>query len=228
MKEENYRMLQTKVSPETYARAKSIERKKGISIYRIIQMMVDTIVRYMDDRHNLTPEIEKAMSLFEHLYGWRDALNLADPTVDKEVGEAIYFLYDPEGKQKGTRAVHVTKPFFGNWTQDENVQHLLERFVCLVFPERYRRLRALAVEEGCSSLLELIDHLIDTHSQDSDTREFREQFEDAARAENNRPVIYGARTKRKHHLTPDSMEARQSIIRFGPDDVPESIDNETY
>ena len=67
---------------------KSLERKKGISTYIILQMMPDCAIQYMDDRHNLTAEMEKVMSIFEHMEGWRDALNLADTSANKIIGEA--------------------------------------------------------------------------------------------------------------------------------------------
>lgn len=225
--EGKYEMLQTKVSPESYRRMKSIERKKGITDYGLIQMVVDTLIRYMDDRHNLTPEMEKAMSIFEHMEGWSDALNLADPTVEKIVGEAIYFLYDEEGKKKGARGVHVVKPFFGNWTEDENIQHIIERVFCLLIPERYRRLRLLAAELGCSSQLELLDYFIDHFSKEADLRELRRDFEDADRAENGRPLAYGQRTRRKKHQSPDDMDGEQHIIRFTDEDK-DIEDNSSY
>ena len=80
---QKYEMIQTKVSKEAHHRLKQIEHKKGLTSYGIIQMMCDCIVRYMDDQHNLTPELEQAMSIFEHMEGWKDALNWADPSVNK-------------------------------------------------------------------------------------------------------------------------------------------------
>ena len=229
MAQENgkYEMLQTKVSPEAYRRMKSIERKKGITDYGLIQMVVDTLIRYMDDRHNLTPEMEQAMSIFEHMEGWCDALNLADPTVKKVVGEAIYFLFDEDGKRKGCRGVHVVKPFFGNWTEDANIQHIIERVFSLLIPERYRRLRLLAAELGCSSQLELLDYFIDHFSSEADVAELRRTFEDADRAENGKPLAYGQRTRRKKHQSPDDMDGDQHIIRFTDEDK-EIEDNSTY
>ena len=64
---------------------KKLSEKKGLSIYELLQMMCDTALRYMDESHNLTPEMEKAMSIFEHMEGWKNALNLADPTVKKKI-----------------------------------------------------------------------------------------------------------------------------------------------
>ena len=178
-----YIKKQTKVHPFIHHRLEKIAKKKGISVYEMLQMVCDTLTRYMDDRHNLTPEMEKAMSIFEHMEGWANALNLADPTVQKIIGEATYFVYDPEGKKKGCRAIHVTKPFFGNWEQNFNIQEILERTICLLMPERYSRLRKLAVDKECSSIVELIDTLIDEHSQDEDVKFFREAFEDAERSD---------------------------------------------
>lgn len=181
--EKKYIKKQTKVHPFIHHRLEKIAKKKGISVYEMLQMVCDTLTRYMDDRHNLTPEMEKAMSIFEHMEGWANALNLADPTVQKIIGEATYFVYDPEGKKKGCRAIHVTKPFFGNWEQNFNIQEILERTICLLMPERYSRLRKLAVDKECSSIVELIDTLIDEHSQDEDVKFFREAFEDAERSD---------------------------------------------
>lgn len=181
--EKKYIKKQTKVHPFIHHRLEKIAKKKGISVYEMLQMVCDTLTRYMDDRHNLTPEMEKAMSIFEHMEGWANALNLADPTVQKIIGEATYFFYDPEGKKKGCRAIHVTKPFFGNWEQNINIQEILERTICLLMPERYSRLRKLAVDKECSSIVELIDTLIDEHSQDEDVKFFREAFEDAERSD---------------------------------------------
>lgn len=180
---EKYQVLSTKVSNHTYRRLNKLARRKGMAIYEIVQMVCDTLVRYMDDRHNLTEEMEQAMAVFEHLEGWRDALNLADPNVTKIVGEATYFLFDEAGKRHGCRAVHVTKPFFGQWTQEANIQRILERTICLLMPERYRRLRMLAIDMECNTVLELIDRMIDQHSKDADVAAIRQEFEDADRSD---------------------------------------------
>jgi hypothetical protein len=190
----NYVKKQTKVHPYINTRLEQIAKKKGISIYQMLQMVCDTLARYMDDKHNLTPEMEKAMSIFEHMEGWKKALNFADPSVKKIIGESTYFFYVPEGKRHGYRAVHVTRPLrkgkegqglnaIGDWQQTINIQDILERTICLLMPERYSRLRKLAVDKECSSIVELIDTLIEEHSQDEDVKFFREAFEDAERSE---------------------------------------------
>lgn len=198
---DKFRNLSTKVSTEAWQRMNRIAKSKGMSIYDLLQMVCDTLIRYMDDRHNLTEEMERAMSIFEHLSGWKNSINLADPTIEAEVGEAIYFIYDARGKSKGCRAVHVSKPLFGIWSQDENIQHIIERLLCLVTPERYKRLRLLAVELECNSILELFDKLIDHHSKDSDLKEFRQSFEDANRDNFGKTIEFGHKPKQRHSRT---------------------------
>lgn len=203
---EDYVVVATKISRPCAAQLQALATAKGISQYELVQMVCDTLVRYMSSEHNLSAEMEKAMAIFEHMVGWADALNLADPTGRKEIGEATYFLHDPDGKKKGVRAIHVRMPYFGDWQQSENIQTILERTLNLISPERYKRLRRLAVDMECNCILELIDTLIDTHTQDSDVRELRAGFENANRADNGLPIEYGNRYVRKHHRTPDSIQ----------------------
>ena len=195
-----YMMMQTKVSPEAFASIQRIEKRTGISSYKLIQMFADTIIRYMDDRHNLTPEMERAMALVEHMDGWANALNMADPSVNKEIGEATYYLVDSESKKHGVRAVHVERPWMGNWTETANIQEIFERSLCLLTPERYRRLRSLAVEMDCSSLLELIDKFLDHFTSEDELAILRSTFEDANRSEYGRAPVE-APYKRKHYKT---------------------------
>ena len=197
---EGYQTVATKISNLAYERLNKIARKKGLTIYELIQMVCDTLIRYMDDRHNLTPEMERAMSIFEHMIGWQGAFNLADPTVAPEVCEATYYL-TADGK-KGVRAVHVEKPFFGHWRENENIQQILERTIELLSPQRYRRLRALAVELDCTSLLDLFDHLIDYHTHEQDAAAPRHEFEDADRSEfGKKPVSTAYKRHHKQDMT---------------------------
>jgi hypothetical protein len=205
-----YEMMQTKVRISTFQRAVALAKAKCNTVYRLIQMVIDTIVRYMDDRHNLTPEMEQAMSIFEHMDGWKDSINLADPSINMVVGEATYYLFDQEGKTKGCRAVHVTKPFFGNWCQDYNVQHILERTICYLFPERYRRLRAMAVDLNCKSLLELCDKVLDEHAIEEDLRTIRKEFEDTQRGDYGQQPADQPYRRRHGHMDMDLFEQHEA------------------
>ena len=197
-------MMQTKVSKETYDALKRIERKQGISIYSIIQNMCDCIRRYTEDRTRLSPMVEKAMNMLEHMIGWKDNFNVADPNADPEISEATYYLNDKNGK-KGIRVVHVERPFFGEWKQTMNLQQILERFMCLTFPSLYRRLRFIAVCRECTSILELLFDIVGELEREEDKRDLAQPFEDAQRSDFGKAVEYGQRTRRKKHQDMDSL-----------------------
>lgn len=202
--------IATKIAPYAYERFKRLCKAKGISEYAVGQMAFDAIIRYMDDAHNLTPEMERMMLVFEHMIGWENALNICDPATEKEIGEAIYFLYDANGKKKGTRAVHVKRPFFGNWEQDVNVQHIIERCISLLFPERYKRLRQLAPELKCTSILDILDYMISYHSKEADDAAIRKEFEDAARHDFGQKWQECERPKNRRDITPNMFEQQQN------------------
>lgn len=179
--DENYVVVATKLSPEANARLEMIARARRMKKYELIQMMCDVIIRYCDKSHNLSREIELVMSVFEHMIGWEGAFNLAEPHSSPEIVEATYYLTSPD--KKGVRAVHVERPFFGEWTQNYNIQEILEKTINMLVPERYQRLRQVAIDMGATSLLQVIDELIDNHTQAADMDAIRQEFEDADRSD---------------------------------------------
>lgn len=212
-----YELLQTKVSPEFNELFRKICLSKGINTYQALQMMADGFVRYTDSKHNLSKELEQLMTVFEHLEGWSQAFNLADPTTEKNIYEAVYFLTGRN--KKGARAVLVHRPFFGNWNETVNIQDILARTIEVVMPERYRRMKRLSIVMDCT-IVELIDRLLDDAESEQARCEFREPFEDCARHDFGKAVEYGQRTRRKHKKGIEMFEQQQTI-HFEPDDVPD-------
>lgn len=202
---ERFQVLNTKVSPDAWLHMNALAQRLGTTVYDLVQMVCDVFLRYKDDRHNLSPEMERVMQVFDHLKSWQKTFNLADATVQREVGEAIYFLQEPKGKKQGVRAVHVTKPYFGERTQTVNVQEIFDRTVRLMFPDRYDRLHKMRVEMDCNSLLDMIDQLLEEHQREQDSEELRQMFEDCNRHEWGRKISYGKRTKRVKHHNVDEM-----------------------
>lgn len=208
--ENKWRVTASKISDFADARLDVLCKKKGLTRYELIQMIVDTLIRYMDDQHNLSYEMEQAMSIFEHLAGWKEAFNLADYTTEWEVQDAIYFIGNP--KKKGIRACFVSKPFMGLWTQNFNVQQIVEQFLNYISPERYKRMRQIAFDEGCSSLLEFFDRIIDIFSSNADLKSLRQPFEDNDRSDYGRKPA-DAPYVRKHHKDIETFD-KQTTIQF--------------
>ena len=204
-------VVATKLSRPAAERLAKIAKHKGMTIYELIQMVCDTLIRYMDDRHNLSEEMERAMSIFEHMVGWADALNLADPTVQKEIAQAVYIFQDANGAKKGFRAVMVDKPFMGQWTEDQNVMHIFDRIFNICMPDLYMKLFRARILLGCNNVSEVINLLADAQVIMHLNDEYRKDFEDADRADNGHAVQYGQKTKGLQHRTPDSLAMDQRL-----------------
>lgn len=175
----NFVVISTKVSELILPQLQRICAKKGVTLYDMLQMLCDTIVRYMSDVTNLTEEMERMMQIFEDMAGWKNAFNLADFDADPCIHEALYFIGDE--KKNGTRAVMVDRPYFGIWTQTTNIQQILERVINNLSPERYKRLRSKLVKQGYTSVLDMLDAFLVKHDDDDDRDAIRAEFEDCAR-----------------------------------------------
>ena len=223
MNDEKYKNVSSKLSKYSIERLTRIAQKKNMSIYTLIQMVCDTLIRYMDDRHNLSEEIERAMAIFEHMTGWADALNLADPTANKEVAQAVYILQDADGEKRGFRAKMVDKPFCGIWNETDNVMDIFERIFNICMPELYMKLFRARIILGCERVSEVINMLADAEVIKHLNGELRQEFEDAARMDNGKGYGYGQKTKGLQHRTPDSVSEdqryQQMHIVFDDDDA---------
>ena len=215
--DERFVTMATKVSRHAAEQLARIAKKKDMTIYELIQMVCDTLIRYMDDRHNLSEEMERAMAIFEHMTGWADALNLADATVHKEVCQAVYIFQDADGQKKGFRAKMVNKPFCGLWTETSNVMEIFDRIFNICMPELYMKLYRARIILGCESVSEVINMLADAEIIMHLNNETRQDFEDAARMDNGKGYAYGQKTKGLQHRTPDSI-ATDLRIKFNDDD----------
>lgn len=197
-------VINSKVTAEAGRQLNQLCRKKGLSHNELLRNVIETLTRYMSDKHNLTPDMEKAMSIFEHMEGWKDAFNLCDPATEPEVVFAVYFMQDKNG-MKGLRVSLVEKPYFGIWTQTENINEIFERTFCTLLPEQYKRLRKLGTDLGTNSVIETIATLITMYGNDADERIYREIFEDANRSEFGLKPHEGAPFRRKKHVSIEKM-----------------------
>ena len=199
-----FQVVNTKICLIAYYRLMDLLKRKGLNFYKMIQNFCDCLIRNMDDKHNLTPDTEKVMDTFEHMVGWEDNFNLADPTTKPEIAEATYYLTD-EGGKKGIRVVHVERPFFGQWKQTFNVHQIFDKFMRLTFPLLHQRLTFIADCRKCCSILELINELIREQEEEERKKELLEDFKDADRGDFGQKPDHN-RYKRKLNRTPDMFE----------------------
>ena len=207
---DHFVVIPTKLSRHAAEQLERIARRKGMSKYKLLQMVCDTLIRYCDDRYNLSEEMERAMSVFEHMVGWSDAMNLADPTLNVEIAQAVYILQDADGKNRGFRAKMVSKPFFGIWEETSNVHQIFERIFNICLPELYMKLFRAKIQLECNTVTEVINQLCDTEVIARMDDDYRREFE-STRTEAGHAYQYGYRTKAHGHRTPDSVAMDQRI-----------------
>ena len=206
--------LQTKVSPEVYARLEAIGKRYGFSIYEILRMLSDCIIRFMDDRHNLSDDLTRIIRMFEDLPGWRQSICLADGMQEMEIVEAFYVLRSRHDA-RGYRLAYVERPMLDGdeygWTVTFNIQKMLERFMEVINPSLYKHLRMLAVDLGTESMLDTIHIIANLYRENPDEKELRLQFEQndwhkGARMHEDKQY------KRGYSHTIDYMEKQQSLF----------------
>ena len=172
-------MLQTKVSPEVYARLESICKKYGFTIFLLLRMLAECIIRFMDDEHNLSEDLTRIMRMFEGLPGWRKSICLTDTEQEIGIVEAFYVLR-AKG-QEGFRLVHVERPMMdgdeSGWTASYNIQFMLDRFIEVINPSLYRHLRQLSADLGTESMFDTIHTIANLYKENPDETELRLQFE---------------------------------------------------
>ena len=72
MDESKYtKQLLTRVTPEVWARLKGLEDQYGITIFNLLRMLADCLVRFMDSKTNLSEDLLRIIRMFEGLPGWK-------------------------------------------------------------------------------------------------------------------------------------------------------------
>ena len=206
--------VQTKVTPEMYARIESLCKTYGFSIFKMLQMFLDVSVRFMDDQHNLDYDLVRAIRMVEDMPGWKKMICLASDQQEIGVVEAFYVLRAK--KHDGWRLVLVERPMMegdpDGWTCTYNIQRMLERFIELINPSLYKHLRQLAVEMNTESMFDMIHTLADNMKENPDEAELRTQFENNNWHRGAKDFTSTQHYKRHHAPKIDSMEGQQRIF----------------
>ena len=173
-------VINTKVTQTAKDRLKAICANYGFSLFDMLQMLCDCLIRYMDDFHNLDENLIRVIRMFEGLPGWKNALRLTEDMSDAQVMEAFYVLRHPKGKG-ASRLVHVLRPVMegdaDGWQATYNTQEQLERFIELTNESLYKHLRMVGVALGTESFLDTIHRIADAYAENPDEAELRLQFE---------------------------------------------------
>jgi hypothetical protein len=208
---EMFKVISTKISPDTAEQLDAICEAMKVDTYHIFQWFVQALVRMASPMHQLSPDIQKLMAVLESSISWQQAFNICAPNKQLDIAQMVLILQDKDKKGFGT--VMLDKPFMDRCKQTESVDDILERTIEVCMPGVYRRLRALAVDMDCHSLSELLITLIDEQSRANLDRDNIEQMQGQNDfTDYGKQIAYGKKTKSTHRRTLDMYDKQQTIV----------------
>ena len=219
---EKYVVMSTKVSPCVAEVWDAICNALETDTYHLLQQFIYAMIRAANQRHSLSPQMERLINALDLDVGWQKALNLCAPNGKLSIAQMI-LIVEQDGKE-GFGAVMLDKPFMGECQQTECADQIFERLVEVIFRKTYLRLRRLGNQMHVKSQRELLEKMIDEQLdilQDESDREEMSGVDDYAT--NHKRLEYGKKTKSTHHRSPEEY-IEQGVIYFESDDTPRGVD----
>lgn len=216
MVKEKFVLLQTKVSTWTQRMLEQLAHSRETTIYGLIQLVCQCLLRSMQGQHNKSPELESIMTRFHMEAGWKDAFNMCDPTAQSEVAQEILILQQ-EGK-RGFGAAMLTKPWMGEWEVTMCIDDILERSIEVTCPGIFWRLRQicrqLQFESFVDALIWLTEHNETVRALEEAERQEMEGLADFVDYEGMAPRQGGvAPTRKRWKRNMETMEG-QGFLDF--------------
>ena len=215
-------VMSTKVSPWVAEVWDAVCNALETDTYNLLQQFIYAMNRAANQRHSLSPQMERLVNMLDLDVGWQKAINLCAPNGKFSIAQMI-LIVEQEGKE-GFGAVMLDKPFMGECQQTECADQIFERLVEVIFRKTYLRLRRLGNQMHVKSQRELLEKMIDEQYdilQEESDREELQGMNDYAT--NNKRLEYGKKTKSTHHHSPEEY-IEQGVIMFEPEDTPSGFD----
>lgn len=186
------------------------EKKFNCTINETLQMFLDSVVRYTDDRHNLSPELKRLIDLFEG-FNWHNHINLVEPIERKQIMKAIYLMQQPG--TNGVRMVMIEGSYDDLFrTATFNIVDIFDVFLSAYDERLYKEVQELAKAIGTNSLVDAIRTAIREYKAESeDDKTLRQMFEDTRKTDFGKEMA-DAPYKRTMTNSMDTYEAR--LARF--------------
>ncbi len=213
-------IISTKMSSEAWLRLNDIAQRQGISLYRLVQETLDTLILYMDEANQLSPEMQQVIDCFERFEGWGQLCRLTDVGVDWAVADAVYFLHDNrQNGMAGVTACWCKRGFMGTPAYTFNKKDILDMVIRRTQPDLWRELQLLGMQAGTTGALETIKHCIHNMLEDPDKETLREMFADCGRTDYGKSteLVKYIRHNRKNMEVPDKRVKPVQMELFNDD-----------
>lgn len=219
---EKYVVMSTKVSPCVSEVWDAICNALETDTYHLLQHFIYAMIRAANQRHSLSPQMERLINMLDLDVGWQKAINLCAPNGKLTIAQML-LIVEQEDK-RGFAATMLNKPFMDDVEQTESSDEIFVRVLNVVYPRTYFRLRTLKNQYHVNSWRDLLEKMIDEQldilQEEADLEEMQGVNDYAT---NNRRLEYGKKTKSVHHHSPTEY-IEQGVIYFDHDDVPRGDD----
>lgn len=208
MKQDIVRVLNTKVSEESYFRFQMIAKRNGMEPYGLLQLMVHACLRCSDGDKTLDPNLQKIFSMFDNFEGMKNVSNVAG-IGDRQVTSAIYFFREKGKSQPSAMMVHPQ--FMGQSRGTYNATQMLDVLLRTTFPGLAKRMKRIGEQEGCSSIYETLLQLAEMYDRDNDPdREYiMKMFSDSSRGDFGQKIEFDTKYVRHNKSNPDHVKRRK-------------------
>ena len=210
--------LSVKVTQETYDLLNILAEglHHGTNANDLLKMFVHAFIESAKHCGPVSSDIQQLLDMLKIEEGWHQAFNFADVNSQKRIAQVVLILEEPG--RKGFGMVKIDRPYLPDKKPYMTycVDDILERVTEVSMKGLYQRLRDIGNEIGTKSLRETLMKLIEDYKKHSTWLQFEEEGPQLGNyADFGRAIEYGQRTKRKKHVTPDSIQQR---IVFVDDD----------
>lgn len=207
----------TKISPAMAVVWDAVCEALGTNTYDLIQQFIYAMIRASSQQHEKSPEIQRLLDMLDLDPGWQNTINLCAPNGKLKIAQMV-LIVEQEDKQ-GFGMVMLNKPYMGNVTQTENVNVIIERVIEVGMRKLYKKLRFIKRDMRVNWLSDVLASMIDAQDLLNIEQSDREELPGMGDYHDyGKQVVYGNKTKRKPHRTPDSLANSQQTINWTNDD----------
>ena len=178
-------LIQTRATKEEFALFSNLAKRVGLNAYTFLRNIIDCMIRYSDDRHALSPDLENIIRIFENFQGW-SSLSTICGTGKKRVMKCVYLIVelDNEKTDNGQKVKNGLVPVLVDNPMEEatyNKHIILEEIIKAVSIKLYTRLKEVGKELETPTMYETIMQLCEMFREDPDAAYIREMFSDCRR-----------------------------------------------
>ena len=199
-KKEIVRVLNTKVSEDSYFRFQRMAKSHKMEAYGLLQLYVHSSLRCCDRSRVLDPQLEKLFSMFDNFEGWNNLTSVAG-TGERVVTDAIYFFREKGKTMKA--AMMVVPQFMAQSKGTYNAIEMIDALLSATFPGLLKKLKRVGEQMDCNNTFETLLELTEIYDKehDPDRREIMQMFSDTNRGDFGQQIDYSTKYRRHNNYT---------------------------